>query len=185
MDADNQTHWIMVSGYAGSGKTTCSELLSKRTGFPVLDKDVLTEEFSDALLEECGSQAGDRNSGVYLEKVRPLEYSALDNAVWDNLANGVSVISVAPYIKEFDDDYFWEEQQEKCEEHGVKMHVIWVHATIDDMEVRVIFRDSPRDKHKIDNWVDYAISLEEYIGHEHTDYIIDNGHIDSLPSQVD
>lgn len=35
-------HVVIVAGHSGSGKTEYSRMLSRRTGWPLLDKDTIT-----------------------------------------------------------------------------------------------------------------------------------------------
>src|SRR5262249_62290760 len=94
-------HVLLIGGYAGSGKTELGRVLIRETGWPMLDKDTLTRPVAEVALEVLGQSPNDRESEVYLSKIRPREYEALMAAAHENVECGNSAIVTAPFLREF------------------------------------------------------------------------------------
>lgn len=62
---------LVIGGYAGSGKTELGRIIARQTGWPVFDKDNATRPVVEMALQELGSSPDDRESELYLTKVRP------------------------------------------------------------------------------------------------------------------
>ena len=84
------TRMILIGGLPGSGKTYFGARIANRAGM-FLDKDVVTHDFTAALLGKLGCPPGDRESPEYIYKVRPLEYRAMLAVAIKNLEVGHSV----------------------------------------------------------------------------------------------
>lgn len=175
MNVKQKTHWVVVAGYAGSGKTECSRLIAQHTGWGLIDKDDYSM-LTDTMLIHEGSHAGDRESDIYLNKVRPMEYQLLDKAVDIALDRGDSIITVAPYIFTFSDPYYWENQRQLAHNKGGVLHIIWVQSDVGTMRDRIIQRGSHRDTHKLGHWDDYAHGVQENLGVDQADFIVENHH---------
>src|SRR5438094_277632 len=78
--ATGDTSLVLVGGFAGSGKTEFGQLLAAITGWALLDKDALTRPLTENLLLALGADPNDRETDLYKQRVRPLEYLCLLNA---------------------------------------------------------------------------------------------------------
>lgn len=159
---------ILVTGPAGSGKTTLSRELSNATSATHLDKDDLTRRFADALLLSMGSQIGDRESSIYLESVRPLEYETLMDCAWTVLDGGMSAVLDAPFGSELKSKVWCERTISQCGDRGARLVNVKVSIPLDEQRRRLVERGAVRDAGKLRDWTTYAshirpVSGETYI----------------------
>lgn len=153
---------VIVGGHAGSGKTEFSKQLAVRTGWPLLDKDTLTRPFVEALAQNLAGDPHDRQSTDYLEKIRPLEYKALIDTMWEVLDFGAEGIVVsAPFVKELFDESWLEDVGFDCEVKGVNLTVVWVQCDPETLKGRIVARGAARDRWKLVNWAEWVRSLAE------------------------
>ena len=156
----DRPHVVFVGGYAGSGKTEFGRTLARLTGWAMLDKDTLTRTVVDTALVELGSSISDRESDLYLSKVRPAEYDCLNAAVLENAGCGVSVIATAPFAREFAAETWFRQQAAKLHELGVDMSVVWIRCSADTMRSYIDRRAALRDSWKLKNWEKYVDGLD-------------------------
>ncbi|RAY15938.1 ATP-binding protein [Actinomadura craniellae] len=165
---------LVVAGLAGSGKTETGKLLSGLTGWALLDKDTLTRPLVESLLLRLAGDPHDRHSPVYAEGVRPLEYSCLMKAGWENLACGTSVILSAPFIREVNDAAWIRRTRRRCQRFGVELRVVWVASDADTMRMRLVSRGAERDMWKLANWDDYLSDVDPEMLPSCPHFVIDN-----------
>ncbi|MFG2230818.1 AAA family ATPase [Streptomyces sp. NPDC048723] len=153
---------VLVAGFAGSGKSEAGKMMSQATGWPLLDKDTLTRPLTESLLSHLNGDPDDRQSSVYAENVRPLEYESLMKACWENLECGVPVVAVAPFLGEVVDDQWYARTRRHCSRLGAGLEVVWVDSDASSMRERLTSRNAARDTWKLANWRQYlgSISLE-------------------------
>ncbi|MGB8944954.1 MAG: AAA family ATPase [Streptomyces sp.] len=150
----------MVCGYAGSGKSEFARFVSQMTGWPVLDKDLITQPVVERLLVALGSEHNDRHSTIYREQVRPLEYQCLLDTAHTNIESRVSAILSAPFISEVSDALWLQSLTERCQAHGVNLSVAWVQSDLDTMHEYIGFRSAARDTWKLEHWDEYAAGID-------------------------
>jgi len=97
-------HLVLVCGAPGSGKTYIGSELSKQIQAVYIDKDTISDCFSGALLDLLGSHKDDRESDIYVNNVKSLEYETLMTLAMENLALKHSVICSAPFGSQLKDD---------------------------------------------------------------------------------
>ena len=165
---------IVVAGYAGSGKTELAKIIAQKTRWAVVDKDTASQNFVEKLLRVTESYAGDRESALYLNEIRPIEYQILDNIITENMEYGSSLIVTAPYISTFETPEYWQTLRRKAKTHHTTLTVIWVMSDIETMRERINQRNSNRDTHKLTHWDEYAQNIRLDLGVEHSDYIVEN-----------
>jgi predicted kinase len=151
-----------VIGPAGSGKSTLSALIAQRTGAVYLDKDSLATPFTEALLEQAGTdkQARDNNE-FYQRVVMDLEYSALLQVAGDNLRLGNSVVLDAPFVRYFPDEAFLEKAAQRHRWPEDTAATV-VHVTVEGSRVRqrVEGRGYERDAWKLSHWDEFWASAQ-------------------------
>ena len=153
---------VVVAGHAGSGKTEYSKQLSARTGWPLLDKDTLTRPLVEELAQRLTGDPHDRHSAEYLERIRPLEYSALLATMWETLEFGPDgVVVTAPFVKELSDSSWLDDLNFECEVKGHNLTVVWVHCDAETLRRRIVSRGSPRDRWKLLNCDEWVSGLDE------------------------
>lgn len=167
-------HIIIVAGYAGSGKTELAKIIAKKTQWAIVDKDTVSRDFVEKLIESNNSYVGDRESDFYLNEVRPIEYQMLDDIITENMEHGSALIVTAPWIAAFETPKYWKILRSKAKIYCTKLTIIWVSSDIETMHERIIQRNAVRDTYKINHWDDYARNVKLDLGAEYADYIVEN-----------
>lgn len=153
-------HVFLIGGYAGSGKSELSRVLSRVTGSAIIDKDTTTRAVVERLLEELGRPAHDRESQTYLDQVRPHEYEALLATIQENADVGVGVIATAPFIREFQDAAWIERVGTRLNAAGVGLTLVWVRCDASTMHTYLKRRGAARDTGKLSAWDDYIAGID-------------------------
>ncbi|WLW55214.1 AAA family ATPase [Streptomyces sp. YU58] len=182
----NRPTLLMVGGFAGSGKSEFSRFISRLTGWPVLDKDPITRPLVERLLVEMGSDPNDRHSQVYREKVRPLEYQCLLETAYANVDCSISTVLTAPFVAEVNDVQWMRRLINRCEARGVTVAVIWIRCDLETMHEYISFRSAARDSWKLQNWEEYASTVDPELRPAVPHLVVDNrlGAAISLTDQV-
>jgi predicted kinase/transcriptional regulator with XRE-family HTH domain len=182
----NRPTLLMVGGFAGSGKSEFSRFISRLTGWPVLDKDPITRPLVERLLVEMGSDPNDRHSQVYREKVRPLEYQCLLETAYANVDCSISTVLTAPFVAEVSDAQWMRRLINRCEARGVTVAVIWIRCDLETMHEYISFRSAARDTWKLQNWEEYASTVDPELRPAVPHLVVDNrlGAAISLTDQV-
>lgn len=152
---------VVVGGYAGSGKTELGRILSRQTGWPVFDKDSATRAVVEVALQELGESPNDRESELYLTKVRPAEYEALRTLTAENVACGNSAIMTAPFIKELSDPSWARTLAADAETLGATLRVVWIRCDAETMRTYLRRRGAARDSYKLAHWDDYLGNIDQ------------------------
>jgi predicted kinase len=172
----NKPTLVMVGGYAGSGKTEFARFLSRLTGWALLDKDKLSRPLAEGMLVALGQEPTDRQSEVYLKKVRPLEYRCLFDAAYDNIDRGVSVVVSAPLLSEYRDSEWLQRLAHRCAGRDAVVIPLWVKCDTDSMLDYLTFRGAGRDTWKVTHWADYLESIDLNLRPVGEHVVIDNMH---------
>lgn len=157
----NSKQLIIITGCAGSGKTTVGIELSKQLGFAYVDKDTVTREFTDFILTKLGSFEGDRESVLYRTEILPIEYRVTFKVCREVLDYGNNVVLTIPFISQIRDWNKWIAIREEAKidpETDVKF--IWIKHNIDTEKKNIIKRDAARDQYKLAHWEEYSDSVE-------------------------
>ena len=148
---------ILIAGGPGAGKTALGRALARRIASAVLlDKDVLCAGWVDAILNRFNDGQVDRDSKLYWDFVRPLEYSALLEAALDNLALGKSVIVVAPFGPELRSPEWLRVVADAVAGVRAVLKVIWIETEAESARVRMAARNDARDQWKLTHWDEFA-----------------------------
>jgi transcriptional regulator with XRE-family HTH domain/predicted kinase len=151
---------VLVGGFAGSGKTEFGQLLAAITGWALLDKDALTRPLTESLLLALGADPNDRETDIYKQRVRPLEYRCLLNTAFDNLDNRVSTVLTAPFLQEMPDLSWLRRVAHHCTAEAIDVAVVWVHCDVDSMYAYLQGRGAARDGWKLTHWDNYLRSID-------------------------
>jgi hypothetical protein len=139
---------VLVSGPAGSGKTTLSERLCRKLRFPYLDYDSICEPFLAILQQKNGVSIRD---SAFTRQYREACYSAFFDVIFENIALSLDVLATAPLSVESGDPGFFPRMKER---YGVDFYSIDAHIDIgeDDLRSNIKARGSERDREKLANW---------------------------------
>src|SRR3546814_828211 len=96
---------LFILGHAGTGKSFLTRhfvLQEQKHGraWCVLDKDVVSECWSGPFLENLGADPNDRDSPLFKDKVRDLEYASTLRIARDQLELGMNVAFPGPWSRE-------------------------------------------------------------------------------------
>ncbi|WP_040709124.1 AAA family ATPase [Nocardia takedensis] len=165
---------VYVGGYPGSGKSEFARTLARETGWALLDKDTIARPIIEPALEDLGSTINDRESDIYLTRIRPREYDALAAVVRDNLEVGNSAIATAPYLREFADLSWMENAVANAETRNADATFVWVRTSLETMLMYLRRRGAARDAAKLANWDDYSASIDVELRPSLPHAVIDN-----------
>ncbi|MFF2819648.1 AAA family ATPase [Kitasatospora cineracea] len=165
---------VLVGGYAGSGKTEFARFLTQLTGWPLLDKDPLTRPLVERLLVALGGDPNDRNSNLYREQVRGIEYDCLMQAAWANITCGISSVLSAPFISEMTSAEWMQRLTNRCTALGVDVAPIWVQCDPESMREYITFRSAARDAWKLQRWDEYIGGIDTELRPAVPHLVVDN-----------
>lgn len=165
---------LLIGGYAGSGKTELGRILTRLTGWMIIDKDTTTRPVVEVALEALGRESSDRESETYLSKVRPREYEALMSTAHENTACGAGAVITAPFLREFADSSWLTRERAQFTDDGLPMTVVWVACDADTMLTYVRRRGAARDAHKLATWDAYVDGIDLNFRPAVEHHVIDN-----------
>ncbi|WP_322756427.1 AAA family ATPase [Frankia sp. Cas3] len=166
---------VLVAGFAGSGKTEFARFISEITGWTLVDKDTLSRPLTESLLLALDADPNDRHTATYQDKVRPLEYRCLFDAVFDNIQLGISTVVTAPFLQEVVSESWLRRLKSRCGTRGVEIAVVWMRCDVDSMRDYLETRDAARDSWKLSYWDEYVASVNLDQRPACTHFVVDNG----------
>ena len=98
---NNKPTFLLVTGCAGSGKTTLGKKIAKKLNWTYIDKDTVVNLFTDWILSDKGFSKNNRESKVYCNNIRPLEYRTVFKISEENLKLGNSIVLVIHLLHKF------------------------------------------------------------------------------------
>lgn len=155
---------LFILGHAGTGKSFLThhfvaQQREKGRAWGVLDKDVVSENWSGRLLEALGQAPNDRDSPLFKEKVRDLEYLSTLRIARDQLALGLDVVFPGPWSRELASLALFSTQELGFSAQTRLRHV-WLELSLAVRKERLIARADPRDQWKLDHWEAYVDALK-------------------------
>lgn len=177
------TKLIFLIGAAGAGKSTVGKLVAAKFHFCYLDKDIVSNRFTGAMLTREGYAPTERDEcQYYKDVVYQLEYQSLLNIASDNLKLGNSVLLDAPFLGYFQEADYVEKFMQEYQLEGITPYVLRVYVSEDVLKQRMIERNNERDTWKLENWDEFYVSVKSKIckwnGVKHVEYDNSNSPID-------
>ena len=156
---------LFILGHAGSGKTQLAkkwirERNSKGESWCLMDKDTIGDVLVKQLLIIMGIDPNDRDSNIYREKVRDFEYEACLNVAREQLRTGINVVLPGPWSKEIKNQTIFDNLKIGFPEKTQTRH-IYLDLPEDEIKNRILLRNHPRDKWKLDNWDEFKDRLNK------------------------
>lgn len=144
---------LVVTGSAGSGKSTIAVGIAQRCGATYLDKDSLAGALVDAAMIAQGHSPRERESSAfYRERIMPAEYAALMSVAGDNLRLGRPVVIDAPFAAYLDQPDYFLEATARAGWPAVPLTVMQVFAPEAETRRRLEARGLERDRAKLGDW---------------------------------
>lgn len=161
-ERSRKTPFVIITGCAGSGKTSLGEKIARELKWTYIDKDTVTREFTDFILVEKGTSKGDRESEIYCTHVRPIEYRITFKVCVENLRLGNPVVLTIPFIAQIRDFRMWEEMIHEygIDLNGINVKFVWINHNEGGEFTRITRRGAERDGYKLKHWESYASGLE-------------------------
>lgn len=155
---------LFILGHAGTGKSFLTshfiqQQQEQARTWCVLDKDVVSERWSGPLLEALGQNPNDRDSPLFKDKVRDLEYASTLRIGRDQLELGLNVVFPGPWSRELASSALFSTQALGLPETTRLRHV-WLELPLAVRKERILRRADPRDQWKLDFWESYASALK-------------------------
>lgn len=183
-----KTKFIIISGFAGSGKTTIGKELSRVLGYMYVDKDTLTTRYTDYILIEKGSNSGDRESDLYVNQIREIGYKTAFDFCMENLELGNDVILSIPFIQEIKDYQKFERlvDMKKFQNSDIDLKIVWIKHNIDLEHIRIEKRGEERDKYKLEHWEEYSRKNKDIkIDDKYNIYELANDDLDDFNIEIE
>jgi len=160
-EISDQNALIFLAGEAGVGKSTIAKKIQKSLKHcTIIDKDEATSVLVNSLLKSYGQPAFDRESAIYLEKVKPLEYLQLDSILKNGLINDTSAIICAPFFDNFFNAEWIQEMKDFSKEKDLLIYFIVVKAPPETIHERLISRNAVRDTFKLKYYSEYRAATD-------------------------
>ena len=137
---------IIICGFAGAGKTTIGKELAKKLNYAFVDKDTISEDFTNYILEKNGIKKSNRESFFHSAEINRLEYITSLKACKDIIENGINVVAALPLA-------FQIENYEKWKLFTIlaalpsdwDIKFVWIKHDIDREKTNLFARKSKRD----------------------------------------
>lgn len=156
---ESKNTFLIITGCAGSGKTSLGKTLARRLGYAYVDKDTVTELFTNFILKsEC-----ERESKLYCKSVKPIEYRTVLDLCKENLVLGNSVVLTIPFIEQIQNYSKWEQiiKELDLDPSNINVKFIWIKHNESLEYDRIKERGSCRDKYKLEHWEEYSSNLND------------------------
>ena len=180
--------FVIITGCAGSGKTSLGKRLSRELRWIYIDKDTVTKDFTEFILEGKGKSKNDRESDFYCNSIRPIEYKTTFKVCEENLRMGNSVILTIPFISQIKDYEEWEKIQRECgiDLSNIEVKFVWINHD-DGLEyTRITKREAERDNYKLNHWEEYVEGLRGITpAVKYNAYYYDNSYISADERQIE
>ncbi len=145
------TTLVFVVGVAGAGKSTVGKKIAEQLRYVYLDKDTIAQPFVEAL----NPIKNDRESTLYLNTIRPLEYQVLLDVAEENLRLGQSVVLSAPFGQEVLDPAWIDREIFHQRQIQAQIKIVSIKVDPSTEWKRLSMRKEARDQWKLEHWAQY------------------------------
>ncbi|CAN5895334.1 ATP-binding protein [soil metagenome] len=149
---------IIVAGPPAVGKTTFGAALARSLPAAFVDKDTLTQPLVAAAMRAVELDPDALDHPWYRGHLRPAVYATLTQLVADIVANGTSVVLVAPYLHRAGDPTWL---PSLCRAWACDVRLVWLRADPAAIRRRLIARGAQRDQGKLTDWDAYATTIRD------------------------
>ncbi len=148
-------HFILITSPPACGKTRLARRLATNLDNAVyLDKDTLIPLSKQIF--KVAHMPYNRSSDFFQKHIRDFEYQVILDQGLEAIKYADTVIINAPFRKEVRDKAFIKDFKNRLAKVDAKLLVIWISSSVELCKFRMRKRNSDRDRWKIDNWDEYA-----------------------------
>jgi dephospho-CoA kinase len=153
---------IIVSGQPGTGKTTVGKYFAEYFDIAFFDKDIICDDFTFFIMSSIYGNTHDKDSKDYKDNVRCLEYKTVMNIMKSQVDLNLSFVMVAPFTQEIQNgSTFFDSLLEESKLREYDVYFIHIKVPPEELKERIIKRNKPEDKVKIENWDIYQTRFNE------------------------
>ena len=159
---NEEVKFVIVSGVAGSGKTTIGKKIARELGYVYLDKDTMSRDFVELALSEKNIFTGDRECDYYTGKLNPVEYKSMIDTGIENIELGHSVVLSAPFMFQLlGEEGFSSITSKFRSDLNINLKVVYIYTDIETGRIRIFDRGADRDEWKRLNWAEYESVVKD------------------------
>lgn len=158
---------IVLTGPAGSGKSSTGRELATLLGAALLDLDSLTNALADVAMSALGGSGFDDQHVA--RTIRSERYEGLFRGAEDCLSVGTPVVLVAPFTSERSSSESWRALEARLRSAGGDPRMAWLRISRDELRERLRRRQAGRDHAKLQDpdshlsGVDFSPPLIDHI----------------------
>ena len=157
------TKFIVITGKAGVGKTTLGKKLASKLKYAYIETSMVSKYLADELAKVKGISSNDRDSDKYMKEIRIYEDKAYLHTIVENLKLGVSVITAKVWREEYCSNEWFEKFISENNLESKQVYLINLELNDEDeRKRRIMKRNHPKDKWKLDNWDKYSNQTKNY-----------------------
>ena len=164
----NKPILIIFAGLIGTGKSTLSEILSKKLDIPIISSDIVRKALSG--ISPTEHKYEDFEKGIYLKEWTEKTYAEMLKRAHDILAKGSSVILDASFQRKSDRKMILN----MADELGIKVFVVETLCKDEEIKKRLNTRINDKKQASDGRWEIYSRQKEAF---EAIDEIGDDSHI--------
>ena len=157
----NIPNFILITGFAGSGKTTFAKALAKKINAVYINKDTVSTIFTEFILSAKHLDEYSREGWFYQTNIKELEYHTCFDICDENLSLGQTVILDIPFIshlRQYENSFsLFDKLPFPC-----KIKIVFMSHNLENERKRIIERQAKRDEYKIRNWKYYSDTIEDF-----------------------
>ena len=151
---------IVICGFAGAGKTTIGKALAKKLDYAFVDKDTISEDFTEYILTKNHSGKS-RDTFMQSAEINRLEYITSLKVCKDIIDNGINVVAALPLALQIESYEKWKLFAILAgvpSDYDIKF--VWIKHDIEKEKLNLFARKSKKDQAKLANWEEYAASID-------------------------
>lgn len=151
-DTTKKTLLIIVTGLAGSGKSTLCKQIAEAKSLPYLDYDTLTEPFLQKIHNEVTPEL---SYSAFCASWRAESYAVFWNTVAENLRLKINIVASAPCTQEMRNTQFFSLYKRK--HNLMNIQIINIHLVPSEARLHALVQSRAlnRDAFHLEHWKEF------------------------------
>ena len=152
---------IIICGFAGAGKTTLGKALAQKLGYAFVDKDTISEGFTEYILSKSCQTKNSRESVLYKTELNRIEYVSTLKVCKDIMEPGLNVVGALPLASQIENYEKWKLLTVIAGlPFDTEIKFVWIKHDSNREKKNLTDRQSVRDIYKLSNWDEYIASID-------------------------